>query len=239
MSLDRMWGCVMVGSAGQALTSAISVSVFFPPCSLNWASTLVSPHHPCKLCIPASSPADHQLLCNFRVGSWRSASITLIFPQCRATACVRIMDFTEIYKHTASLVAFSPGAQFILTAVQDRLVIRRADSFQITRTWQLDPPSDALPSHAGRQDPRHTTQPPASWISHAGWSSDSEYVLAASAKAGVVSVFKLRDESWHASIEAGAEGLAKAEWAPDGRSILCFSEWGVSGSAASIVSSHV
>lgn len=24
-------------------------------------------------------------------------------------------------------------------------------------------------------------------------------------------------------------GLVKAEWAPDGRHILCFSEWGVSG----------
>jgi hypothetical protein len=23
-------------------------------------------------------------------------------------------------------------------------------------------------------------------------------------------------------------GLVKAEWAPDGRSVLCFSEWGVS-----------
>jgi hypothetical protein len=43
-----------------------------------------------------------------------------------------------------------------------------------------------------------------------------------------VEVFKLRDETWNARIEAGAEGLLKAEWAPDGRHILCFSQWGVS-----------
>ena len=48
------------------------------------------------------------------------------------------MDFTEIYGQTAGLVAFSPGAHFILTAVQDRVIIRRADSFQIARTWHLD-----------------------------------------------------------------------------------------------------
>ncbi|KAF7799243.1 hypothetical protein EIP86_010475 [Pleurotus ostreatoroseus] len=132
------------------------------------------------------------------------------------------MDFTELYKHTASLVAFSPGAQFILTAIQDRLVVRRADSFQISRTWQFTVPSDSK-----QVDPKYPSQTQPAWITHAGWSCDSEYVLAASTKRGLVNVYKLRDEAWNASIEAGAEGLAKAEWAPDGRSILCFSEWGL------------
>ncbi|CAE6521334.1 unnamed protein product [Rhizoctonia solani] len=35
------------------------------------------------------------------------------------------------------------------------------------------------------------------------------------------------DPQWNARVEAGAEGLARAEWAPDGRSIICFSEWGL------------
>ncbi|KAI0631635.1 WD repeat-containing protein 8 [Trametes polyzona] len=138
------------------------------------------------------------------------------------------MDFTEIYKQTASLVAFSPGTHFLLTAVQDRIIVRRSDSFQIARTWLLDPTptptSAALASsskHKGRaEDTSH-------WITHAAWSCDSEYVLAACAKTGVVSVFKLRDEAWSARIEAGSEGLVKAEWAPDGRTVLCFSEWGL------------
>jgi len=38
----------------------------------------------------------------------------------------------------------------------------------------------------------------------------------------------MRDEEWSARIEAGTEGLLRAEWAPDGRHVLCFSEWGVS-----------
>ena len=146
------------------------------------------------------------------------------------------MDFTEIYKQTASLVSFSPGTHFLLTAVQDRLIVRRSDSFQIARTWLVDstpsPTSAALSSAtiAGPSSLRDRSGDTASsaWITHAGWSCDSEYVLGACAKSGVVSVFKLRDETWSARIEAGSEGLVKAEWAPDGRTVLCFSEWGVS-----------
>lgn len=127
------------------------------------------------------------------------------------------MDFTEIYKQTAGLVSFSPGTHFILTAANDRLVIRRADSFQVARTWQVLPPEKATISSVAPCR-----------ITHAAWSCDSEYVFAACAKRGFLNVFKLRDESWNARIDAGLEGLVKAEWAPDGRSILCFSDMGVS-----------
>lgn len=125
------------------------------------------------------------------------------------------MDFTEIYKQSANLVSFSPGAHFILNAVEDVLVVRRTDTLQINRTWTITPSA-------------RTTTEQDRWISHAGWSCDSEYLFAASAKSGILQVFKLRDETWTARIETGAEGLVKAEWAPDGRNILCFSEWGVS-----------
>lgn len=37
-------------------------------------------------------------------------------------------------------------------------------------------------------------------------------------------------------MDAGAEGLTKAEWAPDGRSILCFSQWGLRVTIWSLVS---
>ncbi|KAI0653693.1 YVTN repeat-like/Quino protein amine dehydrogenase [Cubamyces menziesii] len=144
------------------------------------------------------------------------------------------MDFTEIYNQTASLVYFSPGTHFLLTAVEDRLIVRRSDSFQIARTWLVDttpsPTAAALATsggaNAGPSAARQKAEENA-WITHAGWSCDSEYVLGACAKTGVVSVFKLRDEEWSARIEAGAEGLMKAEWAPDGRTVLCFSEWGL------------
>jgi hypothetical protein len=146
------------------------------------------------------------------------------------------MDFTEIYKQTGSLTVFSPGAHFVLTAVQDRLIIRQADTFQITRTWLAD--ASPTPTHLAISKQRShatgitagtSTATPSTenWISHIGWSCDSEYILATSARKGIVNVFKLRDEAWSARIDSGAEGLVKAEWAPDGRTILCFSEWGV------------
>lgn len=145
------------------------------------------------------------------------------------------MDFTEIYRQSSGLVIFSPGAHFILTAVADRLIVRRADSFHVSRSWQVSSsPSPSVaatavvslrPPKAGRHIDNITQTPV---ISHIGWSSDSEYVLAACAKSGSVCVFRMRDEEWSAKIDSGAEGLLKAEWAPDGRHILCFSEWAVS-----------
>lgn len=148
------------------------------------------------------------------------------------------MDFTEVYKQTAGLVLFSPGTTWLLTAVHDRLVVRRSDSFEITRTWQLgaqDPSSSQLGKSetAAANKPAATAGAVGCMITHAGWSSDSEFLFAASAKNGFVEVFKLMDEAWNARIECGAEGLVKVEWAPDGRSILCFSEWGVSSQLCS------
>jgi hypothetical protein len=139
-------------------------------------------------------------------------------------------DFTEIYNQTNSHVAFSPGTHFILTAVQDRLIVRRPDTFQIARTWLLDntpTESTAVIGSAGQPVRSKKAVDSDGWISHVGWSADSEHILAACVKRGVVHVLKMRDDTWHAKIEAGVEGLVKAEWAPDGRHILCFSEWGV------------
>ncbi|KAJ7092601.1 hypothetical protein C8R44DRAFT_816099 [Mycena epipterygia] len=143
------------------------------------------------------------------------------------------MDFTEVYKHSGSgSISFSPGAHLILTAIQDRLVVRRADTFQIMQTWLLD--ASSTPTHALTSVKAKGNLPDNS-ISHIGWSCDSEYVLAASAKRGVVHVYKVQDENWTARIESGAEGLVKAEWAPDGRTVLCFSQWGLRVTVWSLV----
>ncbi|KAJ6509416.1 WD repeat-containing protein 8 [Mycena vitilis] len=141
------------------------------------------------------------------------------------------MDFTEVYKHSGShSVSFSPGSHLILTAIQDRLVLRRADTFQMMQTWLLDAsptPTQALASVKAKGNLPETIT--------IGWSCDSEYVLAASARRGVVHVYKVQDEKWTARIESGAEGLIKAEWAPDGRTILCFSQWGLRVTVWSLV----
>ncbi|KAI0001905.1 YVTN repeat-like/Quino protein amine dehydrogenase [Russula vinacea] len=153
------------------------------------------------------------------------------------------MDFTEIYRQSGGLVAFSAGAHFILTAVSDRLVVRRADTFQVSRSWQV--PSLPSPSTAA-MIPVTSSRPPVKppldadgitqiVITQISWSPDSEYVFAACAKLGLVYVFRMRDEEWSAHIETGTEGLLRAEWAPDGRHVLCFSEWGLRVTVWSLV----
>ncbi|EKM83583.1 hypothetical protein AGABI1DRAFT_66345, partial [Agaricus bisporus var. burnettii JB137-S8] len=141
------------------------------------------------------------------------------------------MDFTEIYRQSSSLVAFSPGGHFILTAVEDRVIVRRTDTFQITRTWLVDSspsPTNVFFSSKSLSKAKSSSGPISDgWVTHCGWSCDSEYIFAAFANVGVVHILKLRDETWSGRIEAGTEGLTKAEWAPDGRTILCFSEWGL------------
>ena len=144
------------------------------------------------------------------------------------------MDFTELYQQSNSLVAFSNGAHWVVNAVQDRIIVRRADTFAVTRTWLIDATPSATnasfgtANSANRQTAAaHSASQDLDLVSHISWSPDSEYILAACAKRGVVCVYKMRDEEWSARIEAGVEGLTKAEWAPDGRNVLCFSEWGV------------
>ena len=119
------------------------------------------------------------------------------------------MDFTELYRQSASLVAFSPGAHFILTAVQDRIIVRKTDTFQISRTWLVDnspSPTQAALFSSSNSKPRSAHTVTDGWITHLGWSHDSEFILAACAKRGVVHLLKLRDEDWSGRIDSGAEG---------------------------------
>jgi Tol biopolymer transport system component len=136
------------------------------------------------------------------------------------------MDFTDIFSQSQGVVHFSPGRNFILSAVKDRLVVRRSDKEGIFQTWAVDCSPSATTALLAKATARPA--PSDGWITHAAWSYDSEYILAVVAKRGVVNVYSMRDEKWTARVEAGAEGLVRAEWAPDSRSILCFSEWGVS-----------
>ena len=128
------------------------------------------------------------------------------------------MDFTEIFR--ARTAVFSPDSRYVLTAMDNRIVVRLAETFQISQAWQIQPhPADGVT--AGTANARSST----SESVQCAWSCDSRYILAA--KSSLVHIFDLIDKDWKASIQTGAEGLVKALWAPDGRCILCFSEWGV------------
>ena len=136
------------------------------------------------------------------------------------------MDFTDLYRHTHAQVSFSPGRHFILTAINDRIVVRKSSTFTITASFQADlTPSTTSSVLAGKPSARLLAAEAS--ITQCTWSPDSEYILAACPRRGVVNIFALRDTTWNARIEAGVEGLVRVEWAPDSRHILCFSEFGV------------
>src|SRR6185437_394119 len=107
------------------------------------------------------------------------------------------MDFTEIYPQSSALVAYSPGNQFLLTARENKLIIRRAQTLQITHIWQVSDGDNNSPE-----------------VTQIGWSSDSEHVLAVCSNENFVCIYKLREESWCARIDVGVEGLGRAFWAP-------------------------
>lgn len=142
------------------------------------------------------------------------------------------MDFTEVYKANAAL--FSPDCRYVLVVADSRVVVRQANTFQITHTWPLESiPTMTSSNGAGSS----RTVASANDTVQCGWSTDSRYLFAATPSgqgkdarnaAPCVQVFDVLDKKWSATISIGVEGLSKCIWAPDGRSLLCFSEWGVS-----------
>jgi hypothetical protein len=136
------------------------------------------------------------------------------------------MDFTDLYRHTHAQASFSPGRHFILTAINDRIVVRKSSTFTITASFQADlTPSTTSSVLAGKPSAKLFAAEAS--ITQCTWSPDSEYILAACPRRGIVNIFALRDTTWNARIEAGVEGLVRAEWAPDSRHIFCFSQFGV------------
>ncbi len=126
----------------------------------------------------------------------------------------RLMDFTEIYPQS-SPSRLLQSRKPVSAHRKGRQAHRASRTHPADhRLWQVE------------QSPAPTSSEPPR-ITHIGWSCDTEFVLAACAKHAFVRVCQLRDETWSATIEAGVEGLVNAVWAPDGRHILCFSEWGL------------
>jgi len=126
------------------------------------------------------------------------------------------MDFTELYKQTSNLCIFSPNGLYIAIAVQHRLVIRDAESLQIVQLFSCIDNIQAIE-----------------------WSQDSEYILCASYKLGVIQVWSLSDQEWTAKINEGVVGLTRVQWAPDGRHIISFSDFKIRISIWSLITKEV
>lgn len=129
-------------------------------------------------------------------------------------------DFSQLYH--SSVLAYSPGSTFIATAHHNRIIVRSTTTIQIVRTWLCTP---ATPIASSSKSPVEFN------IDILQWSEDGSYILAMGK--GTVWVFALAEEGSGASGEVavvgeGLDGCVKAQWGSGGRSILVWSDHGVS-----------
>ncbi|XP_061639379.1 WD repeat-containing protein WRAP73 isoform X2 [Phyllopteryx taeniolatus] len=112
------------------------------------------------------------------------------------------MNFSEVFKQSNQLCKVSPDGIYLATCVQYRLVVRDVSTLQILHLYTcLDQ------------------------ISHMEWSSDSQFILCAMYKRGLVQVWSLDQPDWHCKIDEGSIGLVASRWSPDGRHILNTTEF--------------
>ncbi|XP_061910421.1 WD repeat-containing protein WRAP73 isoform X1 [Entelurus aequoreus] len=112
------------------------------------------------------------------------------------------MNFSEVFKQSNQLCKVSPDGKYLATCVQYRLVVRDVSTLQILQLYTcLDQ------------------------ITHMEWSSDSQFIMCAMYKRGLVQVWSLEQPDWHCKIDEGSIGLLASRWSPDGRHILNTTEF--------------
>ena len=116
------------------------------------------------------------------------------------------VDFSDVFKQSSKLVAWSPDGTLVAAAVGQRLAIRLPDP--ATRTLQI------VHLHMNKET-----------IEHIEWSCDGQYVLCAMYAKGLVQIWSIDDPDWTCRINEGIAGLVSARWSPDGRHILTTSDF--------------
>ncbi|KAG7205864.1 hypothetical protein KM043_007796 [Ampulex compressa] len=101
-----------------------------------------------------------------------------------------------------NLCYFSPNGQFLVVAFQTNVIVRSAETLD---TCQLYVFPDL--------------------IEYLEWSLDSEYILCANIKKGVVQVYSIFYPQWKFKLVEGSAGLESVTWSPDSRHILTLSDF--------------
>lgn len=115
------------------------------------------------------------------------------------------MDLSDIYPHSnQSLCKWSPDGKFMASVMQYRLVIREANTQEITQLFTC-----------------------IEEISFLAWSPDSLYVLCGMYKRAVIQIWSIEHPDWSCKIDEGPAGISNLLWSPDSRHVLSVSEFQV------------
>lgn len=143
------------------------------------------------------------------------------------------MNFSENFKltsksppppssHSSSpsshpLVKFSPDARHVANAVQHRVIVRDAqNTLQVTHLFTC---LDAV----------QTLE----------WSHDSELILCAMYKRGLIQIWSLEQPEWSCKIDEGSAGLVSHSWSPDSRHVLTTADFDIRLTVWSLTSKQV
>ncbi len=111
----------------------------------------------------------------------------------------------QIYPHSKYLVAWSPDGRLLATCSKNRLTVRDPTSMQI--------------------EVYHSC---AAAVEHLEWGADSDLLLCASYKQGVVEAFRVSNPNFSCSVSEGAAGISFAALSPDATHLLTITDFALS-----------
>jgi len=120
--------------------------------------------------------------------------------------------FTEIVLGSASI--FSPDSQYVGIVSGSRLTVIESESMSVLHVF-----------------------PCVDKIEKVVFSPDSQYVLCGMFSRNAVQIFSIADGDWRCRVNEGVAGIVNAAWAPDSRSILTESNFGLQTVVWSLVDS--
>ncbi|GLE00672.1 hypothetical protein PINS_up009460 [Pythium insidiosum] len=118
---------------------------------------------------------------------------------------------SSVMRVTNGLVQWSPCGDMLAVATTNRLVIRDSGTWQIRQQYSTVDVIQAI-----------------------AWSDDSQLVLTAMYKRGIVQVWSVQDATWACKITEGVAGMIYARWAPDSRHVLTVSDFQLHASVWSL-----
>ncbi|KAJ9081966.1 hypothetical protein DSO57_1009188 [Entomophthora muscae] len=111
------------------------------------------------------------------------------------------MDFSEVYKQSKLICEFSPDGNHLATAVQNKLVIRNAETLEIKSVFSCSGSIDQI-----------------------NWSPNGELILSSLFDLEKVEIWSISDPNWKVVIHESVLGLSSAFFAPSSDYILSFSD---------------